>query len=353
MDCEGLILSPGFIDIQINGGFGVDFSTMPATDEEYQRGVDEVSRRLLSYGVTSYAPTVITSPPEVYARVLRLLARRDASAKGAGVLGAHIEGPFISRDKKGCHPKEYVRDFGDDPVKTMKEVYGSLENVAIVTLAPELKGSETAIRYLTKHGVVVSLGHSSAKLKAGEMGINAGAKCLTHLFNAMESYHHRDPCLIGLLTSKMLGGKKFYYGIISDGIHTHDSALRIAYRTNPEGLIVVTDAIAALGMGEGEHKLGGVNVKVVGLKAVVEGTNTTAGSVASIPYCISHLVKAARCPLEEALVCATEKPATLLGIEKRKGVIALNADADLVLISENVEVLATYVSGGLVYANSW
>ncbi|VDL73485.1 unnamed protein product [Nippostrongylus brasiliensis] len=352
VDCQGLILSPGFIDIQINGGFGVDFSSIPSTDDDYRKGVDKVAQLLLRDGVTSFAPTVITSPPEVYKRVLPLLARREGSTDGATILGAHIEGPFISREKKGCHPIQCVRDFGADPVNSINEVYGSVENAAIITLAPELKGSEEAIKYLTSKGVIVSLGHSSAKLKAGEQGVNAGAKCITHLFNAMQSYHHRDPCLIGLLTSKMLGDRKIYYGIISDGIHTHDSALRLAYRTNPEGLILVTDAIPALGMGEGRHTFGGITVNVTGYKAVVEGTDTTAGSVATTPYCIRHLVSAARCPLEEALVCATERPATLMGIEKRKGVIALGADADLVLISNDVTVKATYISGRLVYADN-
>ncbi|KAK6043414.1 amidohydrolase family protein [Cooperia oncophora] len=237
-----------------------------------------------------------------------------------GKTSAHIEGPFISRAKRGCHPPEFIRAFGDDPVESIREVYGDVTNAAIVTLAPELKGSEKAIRYFTDKGIVVSLGHSSAKLKDAENGVNSGARCITHLYNAMHSYHHRDPCLIGLLASKM---------------------------TSPEGLILVTDAIAALGMGEGRHKLGDVVVDVVGLKAVAVGTDTTAGSVASMPHCIKHLVKAARCPLEEALICATKKPATLLGIQDRKGIIAVNADADLVLISDNVDVKATYVSGKL------
>ncbi|KAK6740530.1 hypothetical protein RB195_008782 [Necator americanus] len=351
VDCEGHILSPGFIDIQINGGFGVDFSTITSSVEEYKRGIDKVSRQLLSYGVTTFVPTVITSPPHVYSKVLPLLRRRDGSARGAGILGAHVEGPFISPEKKGCHPKQHIREFGNDAVKALLEVYGSTENIAIITIAPELENSEAAIRYMSEKGVLVSLGHSAAGLVAGERAVAAGARCITHLFNAMQSYHHRDPCLIGLLTSKMLGNRTMYYGIISDGIHTHDSALRLAHRTNPEGLIVITDGIAALGMGDGVHKLGDCVVNVNGLHAILEGTETTAGSVASMPYCIKHFAKAARCGLEEALICATEKPATLMGIQGCKGSISIGLDADLVLITEGVDILATYIGGNLVYAN--
>uniref|UniRef100_A0A0R3Q067 N-acetylglucosamine-6-phosphate deacetylase n=1 Tax=Angiostrongylus costaricensis TaxID=334426 RepID=A0A0R3Q067_ANGCS len=350
VDCDGLILSPGFIDIQINGGFGVDFSSLTSSDEEYEQGVQLVSRKLLQYGVTSFAPTIISSAPEVYSRVLPLLARRNGSAEGTGLLGAHVEGPFISLDKRGCHPRQHVRDFGDDAVRSIEEVYGSTKNIAIVTLAPELQGSGSAIKYFCERGIIVSLGHSSAGMKDGERAVNLGAKCITHLFNAMQGYHHRDPFLIGLLTSKIMEACAIYYGIISDGVHTHDSALRIAHRTNPDGLILITDAIAALGMGDGRHKLGDCIINVTHLNAVLEGTNTVAGSVASMPHCIAHLVKAVRCPLEEALVCATEKPATLLGIQARKGVISLNADADFVLISKDVDVHATFVSGKLAYA---
>ncbi|KJH48705.1 putative N-acetylglucosamine-6-phosphate deacetylase [Dictyocaulus viviparus] len=392
VNCKGLILCPGFIDLQINGAFGIDFSSLPSSDEEYVRGIQIVSQKLLQYGVTSYAPTIISSAPEVYSRVLPLLARRSGSEYGAGVLGAHVEGPFISSDKKGCHPKQHIREFGDEVVNSIEEaiplffsneiftqgahvegpfissdkkgchpkqhirefgdevvnsieevVYGNTKNIAIVTLAPELTGSESAIRlvstiictttanqfffrYFCDRGIVVSLGHSNAGMEAGERGISMGAQCITHLFNAMQSYHHRDPALIGLLTSRSLGSRVLYFGIISDGIHTHDSALKIAYnrlvnfsshmlsqrtyffRTNPDGLILITDAMAALGMGDGRHYLGDCVINVTGLHAILEGTNTTAGSVASMAHCIAHFVKAVKCSLEEALICATEKP---------------------------------------------
>uniref|UniRef100_A0A1I7U665 N-acetylglucosamine-6-phosphate deacetylase n=1 Tax=Caenorhabditis tropicalis TaxID=1561998 RepID=A0A1I7U665_9PELO len=311
VDCDGLILSPGFIDVQLNGGFGIDFSTYNSNDDDYKSGLSSVAKQLLTHGVTSFAPTVITSSPEIYHKVLPLLKRSNASSEGAGILGAHLEGPFICRDKKGCHPEQLViTSLGPNPSETIEKVYGSTENIAIVTMAPELDGAQKAIEYLVEKGTVVSVGHSSAKLGPGEEAVMAGAKMITHLFNAMQSYHHRDPGLIGLLTSSKVTSDHLplYYGIISDGIHTHDSALRIAYHTHPDGLCLVTDAIAALGMADGVHRLGTQTIHVTGLEAKLDGTDTTAGSVASMPYCIRHLMSATGCSIEFALHSATMKP---------------------------------------------
>lgn len=351
VDCSGLILSPGFIDVQLNGGFGIDFSTYNSNDEEYKAGLEAVAKQLLSHGVTSFAPTVITSSPETYHKVLPLLKRSDASVEGAGILGAHLEGPFISAEKRGCHPEKLViTSFGSNPAETIEDVYGGTENIALVTMAPELEGAQEAIQYFVSTGTTVSVGHSSAKLGPGEMAVTSGAKMITHLFNAMQSYHHRDPGLIGLLTSSAVSPQHpLYYGIISDGIHTHDSALRIAYRTHSKGLVLVTDAIAALGMPEGVHKLGTQTIHVKGLEAKLDGTDTTAGSVASMPYCIRHLIKATGCSIEFALQSATHKPASLLGITDEKGTLDVGRLADFVLIDENVNVKATFCSGRRVF----
>lgn len=347
---RGIFFRLALLTFKINGAFGVDFSSVPA--EEFVEKLNLVANGLLQFGVTSFCPTIITSQTSVYHSILPLVGQVRDHGTGAAVIGAHIEGPFISVQKKGAHPIQNIKsDLGEDPAATVMEMYGSLENIALLTIAPELPGALEAIKFLSEKGVVVSIGHSSGRLVDGEKAFSAGATAITHLFNAMNSYHHRDPGLFGLLTSKYLPSEShLFYGIISDGIHTHDSALRIAHRTHPEGLVLITDAIAAFGMGDGVHRLGDTVIYCKGLNAIVADTNTTAGSVASLGFCVRHFAKAARCSLEEALFCATAKPATLLRIEKEKGTLSVGGVADLVLIDDDVNVKATYQSSRLVYA---
>ncbi|NWX71462.1 NAGA deacetylase, partial [Alca torda] len=155
LDCKDSIIAPGFIDVQINGGFGVDFSL--ATDD-FKSGIDLVSQKILSHGVTSFCPTLVTSPPSVYHQVLPQISIRNGGAHGAGILGAHLEGPFISKEKKGAHPEHCLRTFEAGAFQDLLATYGSLDCVRIVTLAPEMKRSSEVIRELTKRGICVSLG---------------------------------------------------------------------------------------------------------------------------------------------------------------------------------------------------
>lgn len=345
IDCAGSFISPGFIDLQINGGFGVDFSF----NENVEEGLEKVAKGLLQYGVTSFCPTLVTCPSKVYHRILPRIKRRLGGAHGAGILGVHLEGPFINPMKKGAHPEDFIRKFNHG-FKSVTEIYGDLDNVSLVTLAPEIPNATSVIEELCKRDIKVSIGHSTANIREAETAVKHGASLITHLFNAMSSFHHRDPGLVGLLTSNQVPSERnLFFGIIADGIHVHPAALTIAYKSHPKGLILVTDAISALGLEQGVHKFGQFEIEIQGDSAYIAGTDTLCGSIASIPQCVKNFKEAARCTIAEALETATLHPAKAMGIDSRKGVLKYNADADFVLLNENLEVLQTWIAGECVY----
>ncbi|XP_014825389.1 PREDICTED: putative N-acetylglucosamine-6-phosphate deacetylase [Poecilia mexicana] len=347
LDCAGAIVAPGFIDVQINGGYGVDFS-QPC--EDVSAGVSLVAKKILEHGVTSFCPTLVTSPPAVYHQVLPQINVHNGGPEGAGVLGFHLEGPFISSEKRGAHPERFLRTFRSGGTDDLMETYGSLDNVAMVTLAPELPHSQSVVSTLRQKGVTVSLGHSVANLSQAEDAVRHGASFITHLFNAMLPFHHRDPGIVGLLTSDQIpAGRTVFYGMIADGIHTNPAALRIAHRAHPSGLVLVTDAITAMGLPPGRHTLGQQVVQIQGLHAYVAGTKTLSGSIATMDMCVRHFKQAAGCSVEDALEAAALHPARLLGISHRKGSLHYGADADLVLLDDGLRVRTTYISGEEVW----
>lgn len=346
VDCHDALICPGFIDIQINGGFGYDFSSDVGKLEE---AMAVVSKGLLSTGVTSFCPTLVTSPSAVYHEVLPKLKRTPGGKEGAGILGVHLEGPFISPEKKGAHPVQYIQKV--EGVEKLHNTYGNLNNAALVTIAPELPGALEAIRHLASLGIKVSVGHSNGNLEDGEAAVNHGASFITHLFNAMLPFHHRDPGLVGLLTSQRIN-RPVHYGIIADGIHTHPAALRIAHRTHPKGLVLVSDAMAAMGLGDGNHLIGQMQVKVEGKRAQLVGTNTLAGSIATMDNCVRHFIKAAGVTLVEGIRAASLHPAEVMGLSHLKGTLDYGSDADFLLVSDRgpLQVLNTFIAGECVYS---
>ncbi|XP_033023220.1 N-acetylglucosamine-6-phosphate deacetylase [Lacerta agilis] len=347
LDCKGSILAPGFIDVQINGGFGVDFSL---DTEDTGAGISLVAQKILSHGVTSFCPTLVSSPSSVYHRVLPQICVKNGGLHGAGVLGVHLEGPFISKEKRGAHPEHCLRTFEKGAFQELLDTYGSLDSVRIVTLAPEMKRSSEVIKELTKCGICVSLGHSMANLSHAEEAVQHGATFITHLFNAMLPFHHRDPGIVGLLTSdKIPPGQKVFYGMISDGIHTNPAALRIAHRADPKGLVLVTDAITGMGLAPGRHTLGQQVVEMDGLNSYIAGTKTLSGSVATMDTCVRHFKDATGCSVETALEAASLHPAQLLKIEDRKGTLDYDTDADFLLLDDKLHIRATYIAGQQVW----
>lgn len=345
IDCGNVIIAPGLIDVQINGGYGYDFST----ESQVEEGIQKVSQGILARGVTSFCPTVITSPPHVYKQILPKIKKRNGGKDGAGILGVHVEGPFIDRQKRGAHPEQLIQDYNKSFTDVL-DVYGDLSNIAMVTLAPEKKNTQEVIQEFCKRGIVVSVGHSNANLLQGEEAVRSGARFITHLFNAMLPFHHRDPHLVGLLTSDQLPqNRKVFYGLISDGIHTHPAALRIAHRVHPEGIVLVTDAIQATFLPDGTYPFGEQTIVVKGKYSYLKDTNTLAGSLASLDDCVRLFAKETGCGPELALEAASLHPAQMLGIVDKKGSLDFDSDADFIMLDDDLNVKATYIAGECVY----
>jgi len=338
IDASGLILVPGFIDLQINGAFGHDFTADPAS-------IWAVAAQLPRYGVTSFLPTIVTSPLETVAAAQEAVSRGlNYGPAGAIPLGVHIEGPFLNPEKKGAHNPAYLRLPDPEVVRQ----WSSARGVRLVTLAPELPGALDLVAVLVKQDVVVSAGHSTATCREAEAGFDAGIRYGTHLFNAMPPLHHREPGLAGAL----LTDGRPVSGLITDGIHTHPSMIRLAWRALGSGSItLVTDAMAALGMAPGRHLLGDLEVVVDGQSArLLDGT--LAGSTISLDAALRNLIAYTGCSLAQALPAVTTTPAKVLGLGATLGRIAPRYLANLVLLTPDLQVQAAIAKGQIVYEQS-
>lgn len=330
-------LVPGLVDIQLNGAFGEDFAD-PAAD------MASICRRLPALGVTAFAPTVVTSPPEVYPTALANL-RRDPRPGEARVLGVHIEGPFISPRHHGTHDLSQLR------LPDIAESAAWLEagDVRWVTLAPELPGALELIAYLASRGVRVSMGHTDATWAEAAAAVAAGATMATHLFNAMRPLRHRDPGVAGFALASGLRA-----GVIADGHHLAFETLRLVARAKaPDELYLVTDALAGLGMGLG---MGLGRFVLAGREIVSDGTcgrlpdGTLSGSLLPMPLGLCNLVE--RVGLDPALAIrmATLNPARALGVDDIVGRIAVGRPADLVVLAPDWEVEAAVAGGTLAFS---
>jgi len=362
VDCKGLLIAPGFLDVQLNGAFGVDFTNPELTAEQVQT----VSEGILRHGVTSYCPTVVTSSPDVYNNVLPMLGPAEGSPSSACILGAHLEGPYISEHKYGAHDINLIRS-PTDGFSSLDECYGpSLQKCArIVTLAPELPGAIAAVEGLAGHGIVASLGHSACDLGTASQAVSAGATMITHLFNAMQPFHHRDPGLIGLLGSDSPEATDdaadaadttkcdvpgVSYGIIADGVHCHPASVRIAYNACPKGAVLVTDAMMAMGLPPGFYPLGTMKVEITD-RAHIAGTKILAGAIAPMDVCVRNFIKFTGCTVIEALEAASLHPAQVVGVAPRKGTLDFGADADLIFLDDELKVQGCYVNGEYAWSN--
>lgn len=330
-------IAPGFIDIHVHGAGGRDLM------EPERAAVETVSATLARGGTTSYYATTVTAPQSDTARALEFLSGCIAEAAGspaaaAQPLGIHMEGPYISVKRRGVHPAESI-------VEPALEAYRKLARAAhgmlrIMTIAPELAEAPEVIAEMIRDGVRPSLGHTDATYEEAERAVELGARQATHMFNAMRPFSHRDPGIIGaVLTDTRIKAE-----LIADLVHVDPTAIRVLHQSKGDGgIVLISDGLSGTGMPDGFYPVAGFLVEVK--EGVCRYQGTLAGSVLTLDRAVRNMRRILGLRPEQALQMATRNTAELLGIADRKGVLRPGADADLLILDNELRLRAVYARG--------
>ncbi|MEX1021218.1 MAG: N-acetylglucosamine-6-phosphate deacetylase [Litorilinea sp.] len=349
LDARDCVVLPGFIDLHIHGAAGHD--TMDATPE----ALLHMARFLVQQGVTGFLPTTMTAPHAATLAALQTVARfvnqpavnhspvqlTTLPAHGARVLGVHLEGPYLSPDFPGAQPAAAIRA----PDLAEFTAYLDAAPIRLVTLAPELPGADALIHAAQARGIRVALGHSAATYEQARAAFAQGMDQVTHTYNAMTGLHHRAPGSVGAA----LVDDRVYAQLIADGIHVHPAAMSILARAKgPDKVVLITDAMAATGMGPGRYALGGLPVVVENDECRLE-SGALAGSILTMDAALRNFMAATALPLETAWISTSYAPACALGLDAHLGAIEPGFAADLVLLDAELRVVATIIGGEVAY----
>src|SRR5580658_5057702 len=340
VDFGDAALAPGFFDIHIHGGAGLDL--MRALSNELPR----LGKFLATHGVTGYFPTTVAAPLDATCAALGRLAdaieaaagpTKDATAQ-AHPLGIHLEGPFLSHKRRGVHPPE---NLVAPTIGIFERLWQAARgHVRMLTIAPEIPGAMGVIAEAARCNVCVSIGHSDAEMPVAQDAVTAGARHATHTCNAMRPLDHRDPGIIG----EVLSDDRLSADIIVDGIHVAPPVVKVFLQAKGyERAVLITDAISATGMPDGRYQLGPIEVDVKDGKCTSNGS--LAGSVLTMDRAVRNVTKFSHWSLRDAVRAATLNPARAVGLERSCGVLAPGAEANIVVLSPNGEVRQTFVRG--------
>lgn len=333
IDAGGNFLAPGFIDMHIHGISGFD-----AMDKNYN-SINSMSKSLLKHGVTSFVPTTMTVDIESIKNSVENISKAMIKGvEGANIAGIHIEGPFISPEMVGAQDPKYVRKPSKKDFEYIVGPYSN--NIKTVTIAPEVDGAVEFIKYIASLGINASCGHTNGKYDDLVCGIKAGISHATHLYNAMRGFHHREPGIVGGIFDTGITTE-----IIADGIHSHFAAVRCAYRLKgPDKLALITDAMMACDMKDGNYTLGGQKVYVKDGAARIAG-GQLAGSTLTLDKAVKNVINNCAVNITDAVKMASSTPARILKIDNEKGYIKVGYDADIVIFDDNINIIKTFVSG--------
>ena len=328
---------PGFIDVHIHGAGGHD--VMEGTAE----AMSTVAKTLARHGTTSFVATTVTASPDDTCRSVEGIAHYitrqfEALQTKAEVLGIHYEGPFINKARRGVHPAEWVQLPSAELLQRLLQAAAG--NARILTIAPELLGAVPCMHAARDAGVVIAMGHTDATYEQARAGIAHGARHAVHVYNAMRPFSHRDSGVIGaVLTSPEVTAE-----LIADGVHVEEAAMRLLLQAKgPACVILISDGLSATGMPDGKYMLGGFEVTVTG-GVCRNAEGKLAGSTLTLDRALRNVV-ALGVPLQDAVRMLTANPAKLLGIEFKKGALRTGADADIVLLDENLQVSNVWTRG--------
>jgi len=329
--------APGFFDVHIHGAGGHD--VMEATESALRA----ISTTIGAHGTTSFLATTVTADPEAICKSSESIARfiglqHQVTAPGAEVLGIHFEGPFISPVRRGVHPAQWIKLPSAELLGRFISAAGG--HAQLMTIAPELLGAMPCIDAARKAGMVVGIGHTDATYEQTRAAVARGAHHAIHTYNAMRPFSHRDPGVIGaVLTSPDMSAE-----LIADGVHVDETAMRLLVQAKgAAGVILISDGISATGMPDGKYMLGGFEITVSG-GVCRNSEGKLAGSTLTLDRALRNIVGLGA-SLSDALRMLTLNPATLLGIEHKKGILHANADADIVLLDESLQVTQVLTRG--------
>jgi len=339
IDFGDAALSPGFVDIHIHGGAGLDL--MRASLSEFPR----LGKFLATHGVTGYFATTVAAPLDVTCSALERLADAveaaratpDDSAQGRP-LGIHLEGPFLSHKRRGVHPPEFLVA---PTVAVFERLWQAARgHVRMLTIAPEVPEAMEVIAEAARRNVCVSIGHSDAEMPVAQAAVKAGARHATHTFNAMRPLDHREPGIIG----EVLSNDQLSADIIVDGIHVDPAVVKVFLRAKGrERAVLITDAISATGMPDGRYQLGPIEVDVKDGKCTSNGS--LAGSVLTMDRAVRNITRFSEWTLRDAVQAATLNPARAVGLAAHHGILAKGVSADFTVLNSAGEVLKTIVRG--------
>jgi N-acetylglucosamine-6-phosphate deacetylase len=329
-DASGCYVIPGLVDLHFHGCVGCDIS---------DHNIEDIARMAayeLQNGITAICPATMTLPETELSAVMKTAGKYLSdcpadSVSGADLVGINLEGPFVSQAKRGAQNPEYICD---PDLSFLHRLLALAPGLAkLITLAPELPGAADFIKEASKD-IIISLGHSTADYRTAKEAFELGARHVTHLFNAMPPFAHRDTGIVGAA----FDDDRVHVELISDGIHVSDPMIRAAFRLyTDDRIILISDSMRAAGMPDGSYTLGGQAVTVNG-KLVTLADGTIAGSVTNLMNCMRYAVREAGIPLESAVKAATINPARELGIEQNYGQITEGAMADLIILTPDLEI---------------